>query len=181
MVGSWPHRAFTFRALAKIYGPMWLRCDVCRRYATLKLAGLHDVDYRSKTFSCSRCGAEAYLCLVEPIKETGMGDYRLDEQSEPQRHRAAVKRLSKPPPRIGQAKRWHIAASNRARALPGDGRARPGMSNGGAAFATAPHRIGAPPPWSNRRTRNSGSSKSSRAVRSPGWSSNKRWPSPRLT
>jgi hypothetical protein len=28
---------------------MWLRCDVCRRYARLKLAGLHDVDYRTKT------------------------------------------------------------------------------------------------------------------------------------
>jgi hypothetical protein len=49
MVGRWPHRAFTFRALSKTYGQMWLRCDVCRRYARLKLAGLHDVDYRTKT------------------------------------------------------------------------------------------------------------------------------------
>src|SRR5712672_195209 len=32
MVGPWPHRAFTFRALSKTYGQMWLRCDVCRRY-----------------------------------------------------------------------------------------------------------------------------------------------------
>jgi hypothetical protein len=53
---------------------MWLRCDVCRRYVRLKLAGLHDIDYRTKTFSCSQCGAEAYFCLVEPIKETGMED-----------------------------------------------------------------------------------------------------------
>ena len=30
----------TFRALSKTYGQMWLRCDVCRRYARLKLAGL---------------------------------------------------------------------------------------------------------------------------------------------
>src|SRR5215813_6047646 len=97
MVGAWPHRAYTFRALAKTYGQMWLRCDVCRRYARLKLAGLHDVDYRSRTFSCSRCGAAAYLCLVEPIKETGMEDYRLDEQGEPQCHPAAVKRLTQPP------------------------------------------------------------------------------------
>ena len=80
MVGPWPHRAFTFRALSKTYGQMWLRCDVCRRYARLKLAGLHDVDYRTKTFSCSVCGSEAYFCLVEPITEYGMADYRLDER-----------------------------------------------------------------------------------------------------
>jgi hypothetical protein len=79
MVGPWPHRAFTFRALSKTYGQMWLRCDVCRRYARLKLAGLHDVDYRTKTFSCSACGAEANFCLVEPTKEFGMHDYRLNE------------------------------------------------------------------------------------------------------
>ena len=59
----------TFRALAKTYGQMWLRCDVCRRYARLKLRGLHDVDYRTKTFSCSVCGSEAYFCLIEPTKE----------------------------------------------------------------------------------------------------------------
>ena len=79
MVGPWPYRAFTFRALSKTYGQMWLRCDVCRRYTRLKLAGLHDVDYRTKTFSCSVCGSEAYFCLVEPTKEFGMHDYRLDE------------------------------------------------------------------------------------------------------
>jgi hypothetical protein len=69
MVGPWPYRSHTFRALSKTYGQMWLRCDVCRRYARLKLAGLHDVDYRTKTFSCSVCGSEAYFCLVEPITE----------------------------------------------------------------------------------------------------------------
>jgi hypothetical protein len=53
---------------------MWVRCDVCRRYVRLKLAGLHDVDYRTKTFSCSACGSEAYFCLVEPTKEFGMHD-----------------------------------------------------------------------------------------------------------
>jgi hypothetical protein len=73
---------------------MWVRCDVCRRYARLRLAGLRDVDYRTKTFSCSRCGAEAYLCLVEPIKETGMADYRLDEVDAPARHPEAVIRLT---------------------------------------------------------------------------------------
>jgi hypothetical protein len=41
-----------------------VRCDVCRRYARLKLAGLQDVDYRTKTFSCSACGSEALLSLI---------------------------------------------------------------------------------------------------------------------
>ena len=42
MVGPWLHHAFTFRALSKTYGQMWLRCHICRRYARLKLAGLHE-------------------------------------------------------------------------------------------------------------------------------------------
>jgi hypothetical protein len=94
MVGPWPHRAFTFRALSKTYGQMWLRCDVCRRYARLKLAGLHDVDYRTKTFSCSVCGSEAYFCLVKPTKEFGMHDYRLYEPEQPECHPDAVKRFT---------------------------------------------------------------------------------------
>jgi hypothetical protein len=80
--------AFTFRALSKTYGQMWLRCDVCRRYVRLKLAGLHDVDYQTKAFSCSVCGSEAYFCLIEPTKEFGMHDYRLDEVEKPARHPA---------------------------------------------------------------------------------------------
>jgi hypothetical protein len=99
MVGPWPHRPFTFRALSKTYGQMWLSCDVCRRYARLSLAGLHDVDSRTKTFSCSMCGSAAYFCVVEPIKERGMEDYRLDERERPKRHPDAVKRLTEPPRR----------------------------------------------------------------------------------
>jgi len=30
--------------------------------------GLAQTDYRTKTFSCSRCGAEASLALVEPMR-----------------------------------------------------------------------------------------------------------------
>jgi len=73
---------------------MWLRCDVCRRYARFRMGNLADAVYCSKTFSCSRCGAEAYIALVEPIKETGMADYRLDDVTDPQRHQAAVDRLT---------------------------------------------------------------------------------------
>jgi hypothetical protein len=93
MVGPWPFKPFTFRALGKTFGQMWVRCDVCRRYARLKLTGLLEVDYRSKTFSCSRCGSKAYVALIEPIKGTGMGDYRLDELEAPEPHPQAVDRL----------------------------------------------------------------------------------------
>jgi hypothetical protein len=57
------------------------------------------VDYRTKTFSCSVCGSEAYFCLVEPTKEIGMHDYRLDERKQPERHPDAVKRLTESPRR----------------------------------------------------------------------------------
>jgi hypothetical protein len=94
MVGPAPFEPYTFRALAKTFGTMWLRCDVCRRYAKLQLAGLHDIDYRTKTFSCSRCGAPAYLCVVNPSSETGMEDYRLDALGRPPHHPNAIRRLS---------------------------------------------------------------------------------------
>jgi hypothetical protein len=73
---------------------MWVRCDVCRRYAPLNIGGLQDVDYRTKTFSCSQCGSEAYLAVIEPIKEAGMQDFRLDEVEQPERHPGAVDRLT---------------------------------------------------------------------------------------
>jgi hypothetical protein len=66
---------------------------------TLDLAGLRDVDSRTKTFSCSRCGSDAGFCVVEPIKEGGMADYRLDEIEKPAHHPEAVRRLTAPPRR----------------------------------------------------------------------------------
>ena len=117
MTGPWPHKPFTFRALRKTFGAMWVRCDACRRYAPLSIAGLQEVDCRSETFSCSQCGSEAYLAVVEPIKETGMADYRLDELDNPQHHQAAVDRLTGRLPRA----RVNLAAGE----LPGrkiDGR-----------------------------------------------------------
>ena len=73
---------------------MWVRCDICRRYAHLRLKGLLDTDYRTKRFSCSRCGAEAWVCVVAPVKELGMQDYRLDDIEHPERHHAAIDRLT---------------------------------------------------------------------------------------
>jgi hypothetical protein len=45
--------------------PLQYLSMLCR----LNLAGLHDVDYLSKTSSCSLCGSEAYFYPVEPTKE----------------------------------------------------------------------------------------------------------------
>jgi hypothetical protein len=63
------------------------------RYGPLSIGGLQEVDYRTKSFSCSRCGAEAYLAVIEPIKETGMEDYRVDVIERPERHPRTVERL----------------------------------------------------------------------------------------
>ena len=94
MTEAWPHKRHTFRAVRKTFGGMWVRCDVCRRYAPLSIGGLQEVDYRSKTFSCSQCGSEAYLAVIEPIKEAGMQDYRLDQREDPRRHPIAIDRLT---------------------------------------------------------------------------------------
>jgi hypothetical protein len=51
MVGPFPGVAYSFGALRQTYGPLFVRCDVCRRYARLYLAEIRDTDYRTKTFS----------------------------------------------------------------------------------------------------------------------------------
>lgn len=94
MVDPFPGRPYSFRALAKTFGRMWVRCDSCRRYAPFRIGGLQDADYRTKSFSCSSCGGVASLCVIEPVKETGMADYRLDERKDPPRHANAVVRLT---------------------------------------------------------------------------------------
>ena len=93
VTGAWPHKPYTFRALRKTFGAMWVR-RVCRCYAPLSIGGLQEVDYRSKTFSCSQCGSGAYLAVIEPIKEAGTQDYRLAAIEQPERHPTAVDRLT---------------------------------------------------------------------------------------
>ena len=39
------------------------------------------MDYRSKTFGCSRCGSEAYLTVTEPSKEAGWSSARQGGES----------------------------------------------------------------------------------------------------
>jgi hypothetical protein len=60
--------------LRQIYGLLFVRCDVCRRYARLYLAEIRNTDYRTKTFSRCRCVADGALAITEPNTETGMTD-----------------------------------------------------------------------------------------------------------
>jgi hypothetical protein len=55
--------------LRRPFGPLFVRCDVCRRYARLYLADIRDADYRTKTFSCCGGGADGALArLTGPPK-----------------------------------------------------------------------------------------------------------------
>jgi hypothetical protein len=85
---------------ARPYGPLFVRCDVCRRYARLYLAEIRDTDSRTKTFSCCRCGSDGALAISEPNTETGMTDYQLDQVDGPRHHlrpsRGSLGRLRRP-------------------------------------------------------------------------------------
>jgi hypothetical protein len=95
MVDPFKGVPYSFGALRKTFGRPYVRCDVCGRFALLQLGRreLRDVDYRTKRFSCSVCGDEAWLTVTDPRTERGMEDYRLDQREDPERHPAAVDRL----------------------------------------------------------------------------------------
>ena len=68
MVGAWPHRPGTLRALITILkGSCHIICRACRRYAPLS-ADREDLDrpYEPCPFVCSRCGARAEIVLDVP-------------------------------------------------------------------------------------------------------------------
>jgi hypothetical protein len=71
MVDPFPGVPYSFGALRKTFGPLWVRCDVCRRYARLFLRELRDVDYRTKTFSCSIVAPTARSRSRSPAKTPG--------------------------------------------------------------------------------------------------------------
>jgi hypothetical protein len=95
MVDPFKGVPYSFGALRKTFGRLYVRCDVCRRFALLQLGWneLRDVDYRTKHFGCSLCGDEAWLTVTDPRIERGMEDYCLDQREDPERHPAAVDRL----------------------------------------------------------------------------------------
>jgi hypothetical protein len=87
MVGPFPGVPYSFGALRETFGPLFVRCDVCRRYARLYPAEIHDTDYRTKTFSYCRYGTDGALAITEPNTETGMTDCQLDQVEGPQQRR----------------------------------------------------------------------------------------------
>ena len=66
MDGPFPGVPYSFGALRQTFGPLFVRCDVCRHYARLYLAEIRDTDSRTKTFSCCRCGTDGALAITEP-------------------------------------------------------------------------------------------------------------------
>lgn len=68
MVGPWPHRPGTLRALITILkGSCHIICRPCRRYAPLS-AEREDLDRKADPcpFRCSQCGARAAIVLDVP-------------------------------------------------------------------------------------------------------------------
>ena len=76
MAGPNPHKLFSFAELRAIYGPLWVRCDTCRRFRGLRLTPkIRDRDWRFTRFSCTRCGGAGYCALDRPNSEPGREDY----------------------------------------------------------------------------------------------------------
>ena len=95
MVGRPPFTPYTFRALKEVFGELYARCDVCRRYAVLyPTTDLAARDSRRTTFGCCVCGAEGASTVTRPDTEQGMEDYRRDNRDNPRRHPAEMRRFT---------------------------------------------------------------------------------------
>jgi len=93
VVGPWPHKPYTFRAVQRILGDTFVVCWACRRYIRLGMAGVADRDTRTTSFSCSKCGGTGDATLNDPSKDQTTADVKLDPVESPQRHPRAVRRL----------------------------------------------------------------------------------------
>ena len=79
MVGPSPYKRYSFAELRAVIGPLWVRCDSCRRFRSLRITrALRDRDYRTTRFTCRRCGRQGHCTLDRPDQEKGMEDYALD-------------------------------------------------------------------------------------------------------
>ena len=82
MAGPNPHKLYSFAELRAVYGPLWVRCDVCRRFRALRMtATIRERDYRTTRFTCTRCGSRGYCAIDRPTSQHGMEDYVEDTPS----------------------------------------------------------------------------------------------------
>ena len=80
MAGPNPYKLYSFAELRAVYGPLWVRCDSCRRFRSLRLTpALRERDYRTTRFTCTRCGRPGYCALDRPNSEPGREDYAQDD------------------------------------------------------------------------------------------------------
>ena len=62
MVGQWPHRPETLRALRTILGHHYVICHRCRRFTGMTVPhGMDDRKYEPCPYRCWRCGDRGAL------------------------------------------------------------------------------------------------------------------------
>jgi len=96
MVERFPGKPFSFGALRKTFGPLYLRCDICRRFALLQLGGARAArrGLPHQTLQLLGLWRRTWLTVTDPRTERGMSDYRLDQREQPERHPRTVERLT---------------------------------------------------------------------------------------
>jgi hypothetical protein len=79
LVGPNPYKLYSFAEVRAVLGPLWIRCDRCRRFPGLRITrALRDRDYRHTRFTCRRCGGPGCCTSDRPDCERDMEDYVLD-------------------------------------------------------------------------------------------------------
>jgi hypothetical protein len=76
VAGPNPYKLHSFAELRAVFGPLWVRCDSCRRFRRLQVTRrLRDRDHRYTRFRCTRCGGPGWVALERPDTEAGMENY----------------------------------------------------------------------------------------------------------
>jgi hypothetical protein len=84
VAGPNPHKLHSFAELRAMFGPLWVRCDRCRRFRQLRVTrALRDRDHRHTRFRCRHCGGQGWVALERPNTEPGMENYADDDRPAP--------------------------------------------------------------------------------------------------
>ena len=76
MAGPNPYKLHSFAELRALFGPLWVRCDSCRRFRALRVTkAIRNLDWRMSRFKCARCGGPGYCTIDRPDTERGLEDY----------------------------------------------------------------------------------------------------------